>query len=171
MTGRSVNFGNQENIIGNGKGGLGGAVDAVTGSVNVQRTDDPRFDDIPNINLVNETNLSVADHYYPDSNGVSQLGEKSLAFEGHVVSGTAGETLKLTIEGTNGYQWNTVVGPFINNVGVSPVVSPVVNVTNTAADFSISWDHFPYQKWRVYIEVTGTTSSNSARVASYQKAI
>lgn len=160
-----------ENIIGNGQGGVGSAVDAVTGSLNTQRTDDPRFDDIPNTVLINATDIAVGTYYYPDANGVAQLGQRSLSIEGNVTSGSAGETLTLTLEGTNGYQWVDVIGPFIDELGISPITSPLVNVNNASDDFAASNDKFSFQKWRLKLVVSGTVTSNSANVASYQKAI
>jgi hypothetical protein len=108
---------------------------------------------------------------YPDAEGVSQLGYKSLSFEGKVRSGTAGETLTLSVEGTNGFEWIDVIGPFIDETGASPITAPLVNVANATDSFAVSIDLFPYAKWRVKVVVTGTTSDNEVKVTSYQKAV
>lgn len=164
-------------IVGNGKGGIGGAVEQSTGSLNVQRTDDPRFADVFDPVLIDETNLSVATHHFPDVNGVAQLGFGPLSFQGRVRSGTAGETLIVTIEGTNGVdygsgeEWIDIVGPFTDETGTSPLSSPLASVTNASDSFAVYIDYYPYKKWRLKVVVTGTTSDNDVFVASYQRGV
>jgi len=75
------------------------------------------------------------------------------------------------LQGYNGFEWIDVIGPFIDETGSSPITSPLSSVTNATDNFAASWDHFPYQKWRIIVVVTGTTSDNEAKVASYQKAL
>lgn len=165
-----MSVGNIEDIVGAGDVSIGGALDPATGALPVQRVDDPRFDDNPNPVLVNETNLSVATHYFPDANGVAQLGYKSLSLAGNIVSGSAGETLTFSVEAWNGVEWIDLIGPFTDETGTSPIASKPT-ATNSTDNFAISWDHFPYQKWRTVVTVSGTLTSNSANVGSYQKAL
>jgi len=153
-----------ENRIGNGQGGVGSAVDAVTGSLNIQRTDDPRFDDISNPVLINETNLSIDVHNFPDDNGVAHLGEKSLSFAGTI----NGNTIDFQVWGYNGTQWVEVTQRFILNDGSSP--PGLIQSAGSPVLFSLDIDHFPYQKWRATLVVAGS-ATNSATVGSYQKAI
>lgn len=164
MTGRAQRYGNLENVIGNGKGGIGGAVDSTTGSLNVQRTDDPRFDDVSDPTLINEANLAIDTHNFPDDNGVSHLGYKSLSFAGTI----NGNTITFQVWGYNGTQWLEVTQMFTTNAGVSP--PGTIQAAGSAVLFGIHTDHFPYQKWRATL-VVAASATNSATIGSYQKAI
>lgn len=155
--------------VGNGQGGIGGAYDPISGSLKVTEQSPSRFDDVSNPVLISADDLAVGTYYYPDTNGVNQLGFGSLSFEGRVRSGSATETLTLTIEGTNGYQWFDIVGPFVDETGTSPLSTPLSSVTNATDNFACSIDFFPYRKWRLKVVVTGTVVDNEVKVASYQR--
>jgi len=80
-----MSVGNIEDVVGAGDVSIGGALDPTTGALPVQRVDDPRFDDVLDPVLVNEDDLSVATHYFPDANGIAQLGYKSLSIQGKLL--------------------------------------------------------------------------------------
>lgn len=155
----------QLDIVGSGVGGVGGAVDQLTGSLNVQRTDDPRFADIPDPVLINENNLAIATYNFPDDNGVTQLGQKSLSFAGTIT----GNTIDFEVWGYNGTQWLEVTQMFTTNAGVAPP-GTIQSSGGTPVLFGIHIDHFPYQKWRATL-VVATSATNSATIGSYQKPI
>ncbi len=157
-----------QDIVGNGQGGLGGAVDSSSGSLKVTEQSQPRFDDLSNPVLIVETNKSAGTFNYPDDNGVSQLGYKSLSFNGRLTAG-ATDTVTFQIWAYNAFQWIEITKIFTDDQGVSPIAAPIQAANNTV-DFGISVDHFPYAKWRATLVVAGGTT-NTAGVGSYQKVL
>jgi hypothetical protein len=156
-------------VIGNAKGGVGSALDVASGSLQVIEQNQPRFDDVNNPILINEAGpLAAATYNYPDANGISHLGFKSLSFEGKLQAGAA-DTITFSVWATNGYEWIEVTGIFTDEGGVSPVGGPIQAANNTVS-FSISVDHFSYAKYLARLVVTNG-ASNNAHVASYAKAI
>lgn len=161
----------QRLVVGNNAGGgAGAAIDQSSGVMNVQRVDDPRFDDLANPVLINVPTgpLAAGTYHYPDANGVSQLGYKPLSFGGRL---TAGATDEVTFQvwAWNAFQWIDVTKIFTDDQGVSPI-SAAIQAANGTVDFAISIDHYPYAKWRATLVVTGGTA-NTATVGSYQKPI
>jgi hypothetical protein len=158
-------------IVGNGQGGIGQAVDSTSGVLRVEEQSQPRFDDLVNPILVEETNLAVGTYYYPDSDGVCTLGyNNTIAFSGELVSGSATETLTLTIEETNGTEWQDTTGQYLDATGAQPTPGPSIIATNAIVPFGLSRDHVPWGRYRIKIVVTGTVVTNSADVEALAKA-
>lgn len=166
-----MSVGNIEDIVGAGDVGIGGALDPATGALPVQRVDDPRFDDFGNPVFVNETNKAAGGpYYYPDMNGVSMLGFRSLSFFGEITA--AAETWVFIIQGSNdGINWQNVSGQFLDDTGTQPVPGAQLSVTGGQEIFGWSKAHFDFKLFRASIEITGTVTANSAKIGSYQKAI
>jgi hypothetical protein len=120
--------------------------------------------------LINEPTgpLAAATYNYPDADGVSQLGYKSLSFSGRLTAGAA-DTITFQVWAYNAFQWVDVTKIFTDDQGVSPISAPIQAADETL-DFAISIDHFPYAKWRATLVVTNG-AANTATVGSYQKAI
>jgi len=166
-----MSTGNIEDIAGNGAGdGASAALDPITGSLKVTEQEQPRFDDLPNPVLINETPgpIAVGTHNYPDDNGVSQLGYKSLSFSGRLTAG-ASDTVTFQVWAWNAFQWVEVTKIFTDDQGVSPI-STAIQAANNTVDFGISIDHFPYEKWRATLVVAGGVA-NTATVGSHQKVL
>jgi hypothetical protein len=164
-----MSTGNIEDIVGAGGEGINSAVDPTTGALPVQRVDDPRFDDLTNPVLINVTGLSVATTYYPDVNGASQLGYKSLAFGGTLTGTADPNSITFTVETRINGIWIDVTGLFTTAAGASP--PGTIQAPNaTPVPFAISAEHFSYEKWRAVLVISGGTAS-AATVGSHQKAI
>lgn len=163
-------------VVGNAQGGIGSVIDSTSGSLKVTEQSQPRFDDVNDPVFINETDLAVGTYYYPSVAGSNHLGFGPLSFHGRVRSGSAGEQLKLTFEGSNGVdygsgeEWEDVVGPFTDEGGTSPLTSPLIDVTNTLDSFAIYIEFYPFKKWRAKVEVIGTVTDNDVFCSSYQRA-
>jgi hypothetical protein len=164
-----MSVGNIEDIVGNGAGdGASAAFDPASGSLKVTEQEQPRFDDLPDPTLINISNAGAGTVNYPDDNGASHLGYKSLSFGG-TITGSATDTITFQVWGYDGTQWFQVTQMFISNAGVSPP-GTIQSGSATPVLFGLHIDHFPYQRWRATTVITGGTT-NSATIGSYQKAI